>query len=319
MTQVRIMTIALLLFATLAQPSLAAPGDQIGPLLTTIAEGHDAAFGTEMAPALSLNKTLPRDERARAVVARMAQEIADVTAAFKAAPAADKIAATRSAVARFSAETARDGAERSFEGNGPSLSLMRQLLFVPLPGGADAVDKVMRVLSQFEHSPKTEDNYFEYSNPADLKGSTIAELPGSFDSWTSAALPPMKPDQLYALKKCRHIIVLGWFCNTSLYQVRALPDADAPAQILLTFLRKLPKGADNRAFEGGRAENIVEGYDAACLVLASGPLVLIYDLGVQSKDDAAGQQGRLNEGHKAEYRQLVSRLEDVLGIAKLPF
>jgi hypothetical protein len=304
--------------AGLTSPSLAAsaplPADQIAPILAAIVEGRDPAFGATVAPALSTDKALPRAERARAVVNRIAQEVADVAAAFAAAPAAQKTAATRQAVARVSAETARDGAERSFEGDGPSLSLMRQLLFVPAQGD-NAVDKVMRIVSQFEHSPKTEDNYYEYANPADLKGSATADLPGSAASWTSAARPPMALDQVYAMKKCRHIVILGWFCNTSLYQVRAL----GGAQFLLTFLHALPKGADNPVFDGGRAENTVDGYDALCVVVASESLILVYDLGVQSKEGAASQQSRLNEGHKAEYRQLVGRIEAALGIPKLPF
>jgi hypothetical protein len=314
-------TLALLVSLLIAAAGATAaplPAELIAGPLTMIADGRDKAFGAAVAPAQSLDAGRSRDDRVHAIVERIAGEVDAVTTAFASAPAAEKIAATKAAVAQFSPETARDGASRSFEGSGPSLSLMRQVLFVPLLSGLSA-DAVMQMVSRFERSPKTDDDYYEYSDPADLKGSTITDLPGSDASWTTRARPPMAPGQLYALKKCRHIVILGWFCNTSLYQVRALSMGEAPGAGLLTVLRSLPKGADNPAFDGSRAENIVDGYTAICVVVASGPLVLVYDLGVQSKSTAPSQQGRLNEGHKAEYRQLVSRIEAVLGNVKLPF
>ena len=129
----------------------------------------------------------------------------------------------------------------------------------------------------------------------------------------------MQPGKVYLLKKCRHITVLGWYCNTQLYQIRDLPGAAPGVKLLLTFLRPLPKGADNARFSGGRAENIVDGYTAAYVVVRSGDLVLVYNLGIQSRPDTASQQSRLNEGQKEEYRQLVRRIEAVLNIPKLPF
>ena len=317
--QARIQALLLLSFL-LPAPALAAGlrPDQVEAVLSPIAQGKDPGFGPAVAPAQSLDAQRPPAERAAAVIARMGREIARVTAAFATAPAAQRVAKTRDAVAQFSGETAKDGASRSFEGDGPSLSVMRQLLFVPAAAlGAAPVGRVMDVVSRFEHSPKTDDTYYEYSKPLDLKGAQVAELPGSETSWTSQAQPPMQPGKVYALKKCRHIPILGWYCNTALYQVRDIPGADG-AKMLATILRPLTKGADNAKFSGARAENIVDGYTALYVVVPSPELVLVYNLGIQSKAGAPSQQNRLNEGQKAEYRQLVSRIEADLGTGKLP-
>jgi hypothetical protein len=295
------------------------PAEQIAGPLTTIADGKDKTFGAAVAPAQSLDAGRSRDDRIHAIVARIAGEVEAVTAAFAAAPATEKIAATKAAVAQFSPETARDGASRSFEGSGPSLSLMRQVLFVPAANAAISPETIMQIVSRFERSPKTDDDYYEYSDPADLKGSTVTDLPGSDASWTAQARPPMAPGQLYALKKCRHIVILGWYCNTALYQQRALTGAGGSAQSLITFLRPLQPGADNSKFTDDRAKNIVDGYTALYAVMAADNLVLVYNFGIQSKADSASQQSRLNEGHKEEYRQLVSRVEAALGTGKLPF
>ncbi len=315
--------IALLLLLLVLSPDARAqtpvPANRLSPLLTTIAQGRDPAFGTAVAPALGLNAGAPAEARAAAVIARITQEIEQVTSAFANAAPADKIKATRDAVARVSPETARDGASRSFEGNGPSLSVMRQVLFVPAANaGADPTARVIEIIGQFERSPKPDDTYYEYADPRDLKRAAT-ELQGSDTSWTTGARPAMQPGKVYLLKKCRHITVLGWYCNTQLYQIRDLPGAAPGVKLLLTFLRPLPKGADNARFSGGRAENIVDGYTAAYVVVRSGDLVLVYNLGVQSRPDTASQQSRLNEGHKAEYRQLVRRIQAVLNIPKLPF
>jgi hypothetical protein len=316
-------TVALLMCLSLAPLAAMAAtplgADQIASVLTGIAQGSDAAFGKTVAPAQSLDVQRPPADRIAAVIARMGQEIARITTEFTAAPAAQRVAKTRAAVAQFSPETAKNGTSRSFEGTGPSLSLMRQLLFVPTASaGAEPASRVMQIIGRFEHSPKTDDTYYEYANPADLKGSQVVELPGSETSWTSHAQPPMEPGRVYALKKCRHIVILGWYCNTSLYQVRDGLPADGGAKLLATFLRPLPKGADNPKFQDGKAENIVDGYTALYIVTATPDLVLVYSLGVQSKASAPSQQTRLNEGQKAEYRQLVSRIEAELGIGKLP-
>ena len=316
-------TIALLLLFALSPVARAAtpvPADRLSGLLSTIAQGKDTAFGTAVAPALGVDARSPAAARAAAVIARMAQEIEQVTSAFANAAPADKIAATRAAVARVSPETASDGASRSFEGSGPSLSVMRQVLFVPAAkAGADPASRVMELIGQFERSPKPDDTYYEYADAKDLNRSAVVELPGSAQSWTTKARPAMEPGKVYALKKCRHVLVLGWYCNTQLYQVRELPGANSGVKLLLTFLRPLPNGADNPAFDDGKAKNIVDGYTAAYVALASGDLVLVYYLGIQSRPDTASQQSRLNTGHKEEYRQLVSRLEAALEIPKLPF
>jgi len=315
--------LALLLLLLVLSPDVRAqtpvPANRLSPVLTTIAQGRDPAFGTAVAPALGLNAGAPAEARAAAVIARITQEIEQVTSAFANAAPADKIKATRDAVARVSPETARDGASRSFEGNGPSLSVMRQLLFVPaVNAGADPTARVIEIIGQFERSPKPDDIYYEYADPRDLRRA-VNELKGSDTSWTTGARPAMQPGKVYLLKKCRHIPVLGWYCNTQLYQIRDLPGAAPGVKLLLTFLRPLPKGADNARFSGGRAENIVDGYTAAYVVLRSDDLVLVYNLGVQSRPDTASQQSRLNEGQKQEYRQLVRRIEAVLNIPKLPF
>jgi hypothetical protein len=317
----RPLTIALLLLVIHSPARAAAPvpASQLSEPLSTVAQGRDPAFGTAVAPALGIDTRSPAAARSKTVVARIAQEVDRVTSAFANAAPAEKITATRAAVAGVSPETARDGASRSFEGGGPSLSVMRQVLFVPTAtAGADPTSRVMEIISQFERSPKPDDTYYEYADARDLKRSVI-ELPGSADSWTTKARPAMEPGKVYALKKCRHIPVLGWYCNTQLYQIRELPGADPSVKLLVTFLRPLPKGADNPIFDGGKAENIVDGYTATYVVVPSGNLVLVYSLGIQSRPDKASQQSRLNEGHKEEYRQLVRSLEAALHIAQLPF
>ena len=103
-----------------------------------------------------------------------------------------------------------------FEGSSPSLAFFRQLLFVPAAGiGGNPVGKVMQISSKFVRSPKADDTYYEYSDPANLKQSTVFELAGSDTSWTTGARPPMESGSVYALKKCRHIFILGWYCNQS--------------------------------------------------------------------------------------------------------
>jgi hypothetical protein len=309
----------LLLSAAIDATAATLSAEQIANPLAVIVDGQDKAFGTAVAPAQSLDTARAPKTRSRAVIDRIAHEVSTVTTAFATATRENRIGATKTAVARFNPETARDGASRSFEGSAPSLSVMRQLLFVPKASAAISAAAVMDAVSQFERSPKTDDIYYEYSNPADLKGSSIADLRGSAASWTTAARPPMAPGQVYALKKCRHIVILGWYCNTSLYQRRALGNADGGVPSLITLLRPLPKGADNPHFDGERAKNIVDGYTALYVAVDAGDLVLVYNLGIQSKAGAASQQGRLNEGHKAEYRQLVSFLETKLATGKLPF
>ena len=316
----RLVPLLVALVASVGAQAAAPTAAQISAAFTTIADGRDPAFGAGVAPAQSLDAARSPAERIHAVIARIADETAAVTTAFATAPDAEKIAATKAAVARFSAETARDGASRSFEGDGPSLSLMRQVLFVPISGAAISAATVTATVSQFERSPKTDDNYYEYSNPADLKGSHVADEPGSDQSWTSGARPPMTPGQVYALKKCRHIFVLGWYCNSALYRVGTLGGTEGGgAQTLTTFLHPLAPGGDNAQFTDDRAKNIVDGYTALYLVVAAEKLALVYNFGIQSKADAASQQSRLNEGHKEEYHQLVARIETALGTGKLPF
>lgn len=313
-----LLLVMLLLVPAAARAETPVPADRLAAALSTIAQGKDPVFGAAVAPALSADPGLAAPARAERVVQRISQEISLVAAAFASAAPGGQIAAARAAVARVSAETARDGASRSFEGDGPSVSVLRQLMFVPARNaGPDPAQRVMEVISRFERSPKTDDTYYEYSDPRNPKA-PVTELPGSDASWTTNARPPMTPGKLYALKKCRHILVLGWFCNTQLYEVRTLPDAPA-TRLMLTFLRPLSAGADNAAFSGGKATNIVDGYTAAYAVVPAGGLVLVYSLGIQSRPDTASQQSRLNEGQKAEYRQLVQRLEASFGVPKLPY
>ena len=306
--------------ALAAGPSLGAEPEKraIAGILDALGAGRDPLMGPHVMPAQSLATHESRAQRIAAANARMAQEIDRVVTAFKEAPEAQKAAATRAAVAAFDKETAADGASRQFEGRGPSLSIMRQMLLLRTDQikAPDPAARVIDVVSSFERSPKTDDDYFEYSSPTDLKGSKITELAGSKTSWTTAAQPSMQKDTLYAQKKCRHIVVLGWYCNTSLYSVR---DAPAPlgGKLLLTALYPLPRGHDNRAFTDDRAVNIVDGYTALYVVVPSGGMVLVYNLGIQDKAAAPSHTGRLNDGHKEEYRQLVTRLKADLGAAVL--
>lgn len=296
------------------------PASTLAAVLSNIARGRDAAFGTAVAPALGLDANLPPSKRASSLITQMVDEIEHVTSVFANASSRDKIAATRAAVARFSRETAKDGASRSFKGSGPSLSYMRQLLFVPTAkAGKEPVTRVVGIISRFERSPKTEDNYYEYTDPENLPRSKVIDLPGSSTSWTTKAQPAMIPGKVYALKKCRHIFILGWYCNTQLYQIRDLPGSGSSIKLLLTFLRPLPTNADNPAFADSKAENVVGGYTAVYVVMASGDLVLVYDLGIQSRSDATNLQSRLDEGQKEEYRELVSLIVESLHIGNLPF
>ena len=296
------------------------PASALSAVLSNIARGDDPAFGSAVAPALGLNARLRAGERASSLISQMVHEFEQVTSTFANDSSRDKIAATRAAVARFSPETARDGASRSFKGSGPSLSYMRQLLFVPTAkAGKDPAGRVLGIISRFERSPKTDDNYYEYTDPKDLARSKIIDLPGSATSWTTQARPAMVQGKVYALKKCRHIFIMGWYCNTQLYQIRDLPGSGSGIKLLLTFLRPLPKNADNPAFAGDKAKNVVDGYTAVYVVMPSDDFVLVYNLGIQSRPDATSMQSRLDEGQKEEYRQLASLIETSLDIPKLPF
>jgi hypothetical protein len=121
---------------------------------------------------------------------------------------------------------------------------------------------------------------------------------------------------VYALKKCRNIFILGWYCDTSLYQVRDLPGSGGQAKVLLTMLYPLPKGADNAKFTDDRAGNVVDGFSAIFVVLASGDQVLVYNIGIQSKTGSTSMQSTLDAGLKEQYRQFVSLLGMELGIGK---
>ena len=125
--------------------------------------------------------------------------------------------------------------------------------------------------------------------------------------------------RLYALKKCRQIILLGWYCNTADYAVRDLvANQGGKASILITVLRPLQKGRDNPVFSSGQAQNIVDGYTAIYLIKRAGDLILVYNLGIQHEPDSPSHTDQLNAGQKKEYRQLVSHLQIDLGIAALP-
>jgi hypothetical protein len=293
---------------------------QIAAMMDDIAQGRDRAFTQPVALAWSLNADHLSADRIRDVNARLALEIERVATAFLDAPASGKIAATKAVVAAIDPETARDGAAYVFEGSGPSIAVTRQLFFVPTANlGANAVDKVMEVSTKFVRSPKTDDTYYEYSDPANLKQSTVLELPGSDTSWTTSARPPMMSGSVYALKKCRHILVLGWYCNTSLYQLRDLPDSDGQVKLLLTVLYSLPGGADNAEFTDARAENVADGFSAIYVLVVSGDQILIYNPTVQSKSGTVSMQDSLNAGLKEQYGRLVSRLGTELGIGKLAY
>jgi hypothetical protein len=302
----------------MAQTSVTAA--QVEAMMNGIAEGRDKAFSQPVALAWSLNTGNPATGRIREINARMAREIERVATAFVNAPAAEKTAATKAVVAQIDAETAQDGADEVFEGSGPGLAMIRQLLFVPTADmGANPVDKLMQISSSFVRSPKTDDIYYEYGDPANLKQSSVLVLPGSDTSWTTGARPPMVTGQVYALKKCRHIFILGWYCDTSLYQVRDLPGSGGQVKFLITVLYSLPNGADNAKFTDDRAENVVDGYSAIYVVLISGNQLLVYDTGFQSKTGDTSQQGSLNAGLKEENRQFVSLLDTELRIAKLTY
>src|SRR5438270_4942417 len=89
---------------------------EIRQTLDTIAGGRDSVFGPAVAPAMSLDEKASPALRVQQIDARIAEEIDQVPGAFMNAPDAQKIAATRAAVAQRDKETATDGASRTFEG-----------------------------------------------------------------------------------------------------------------------------------------------------------------------------------------------------------
>lgn len=282
--------------------------EQLQGILTGIAKG-ESAFGPVVAPAETLATTQPKPDRIHDLNARLIEELNEVATAFNDAADDEKQAATLKVVKVLDPQTAVDGASRVFEGDGPSLSIMRQFLIVPAASlGTEPLQKAMAIVTSFERSPKTDDTYFEYVDPKDTAGSEIRSLPGSATSWNKAAQPSMTEQQLYKLKKCRSLPILGWYCNTSWYEPLALDQAPGgTAQALVTTLYPLSKGSDNPFFKDGRAENIVDGYTSVYLVEQSGTQILIYSLGFQTKAGSAVQQARLNAGHKAEFKMLASR------------
>lgn len=289
-----------------------APADErIDRLASMLADTTDATglSGLAVAPALSVDSAELTETRITAINRRMIDEIKRVMTAFSSAPAGDQDRAVRDTVRAFDPETAAEGAARLFEGDGPSLSIMRQVLVVSADGlGPAPVARAMDRVSSFERSAKTDDTYYEYANPRDLNASEIIDRPGDPQSWTSNAAPRMELNTIYTLKKCRHIAVLGWYCNTADYQRRAIASpAGAETEILLTVLRPLAPGGDHRMFDGDRSKNIVAGYTALYLVTRSRDAVLIYSLGYQSKPGKPSQTSALNSGHQEEYRQLASR------------
>ena len=289
----------------------------IAAVLDGMAEGRDPAFPQTLAMAWTLDANQPLPDRIRAANAEIAREIEQVANAFVLAPPAGRIAAAKDAVAQLDPAAARDGAAYEFQGSGPSLAILRQLLFVP--GQSGLVDTVMAISSAFVRSPKPDDTYFVYSDAADIRRSAVTELAGSDTSWTAGAQPPMTPGVVYAIKKCRHLFVLGWFCNTSLYQVRDLPGSRGRVKLLLTALLALPPGADNAAFTGGRASNVADGFTAVYVVLSADDMVLIFNPGIQSKTGSNSFQGRLEAGLQEQYRQLRQRLGTELGLGDLPY
>lgn len=311
------------LLAGVAQAQLALREQEsveIKQILDSIVSGQDSLFGQAVAPAISIDAQAT-PAAALKVNARIVQEIDMVLSAFIDAPDGQKIAATRAAVAKLDKETATEGASRTFEGKGPSLSIMRQLAFIPSDEvhGGDPVTRLNDVISSFERSPKTDDDYFEYSNPRDLIGSAIVKLSGSAISWTTGARPSMARGTFYTLKKCRNIILLGWYCNTADYAIHDVASNPiGKASILVTVLRPMPAGQDNPVFSGGQAQNIVDGYTALYLVELAGDLALIYNLGVQYKKGPPNYTSQLNAGQKAEYHQLLLRLQADLGVTAFP-
>ena len=310
-----LIAVAAIPLPAIAQTSVTA--DQIGAMLNDIAQGRDKSFTEPTALAWSLDTPRPLADRIATINTALAQEIERVTGAFVGAAPAEKIAATKAMVATIDAQTTHDGAGYVFSGSGPSLAFFRQLLFVPA-AGADPVGTIMSISSRFVRSPKTVDYYYEYSDPTNLKQSSVVELAGSGTSWTTGARPPMAADTIYALKKCRDIFILGWFCTTSLYQVRDLPGSGGAVKLLLTAQRVLASGADNAEFNDDRGKNAVDGYTALYVVIASGGTVLVYNVGAESVNGSLSVQGKLTDALKEQHALLVSRISAELKIDKLP-
>lgn len=276
------------------------------------ATGGQGPFGSNIAPAQALDAKASTSERIAATDKRLSTEISTVVTAFTAAPDGSKEQAVRDAVKKIDAQTATDGAARVFEGDGPSQSIMRQLLVVPAKSlGADPVARATDIVTSFEHSPKTDDNYYEYSNPQGISAGTVKDLPGSATSWTKQAQAPLVIGKPVTLKKCRHVPILGWYCNTADYVRIALDGGDT--QLLLSVLHPLAKGTDNAKFSDDRAKNTATGSTSLYVIIRSGESVLIYNLGFQTTNGAPSMQSRLNDGHKLEYRQLVQRFAQETG------
>lgn len=309
-------TVASVSAPSMARAQVANESAQLRQVLEARTTQRDGRFAGQVAPGLYLVDGSP-EQRLQEANQRLVTEANVLLQAFASGGDDQRVGLTLKALSAFDAETARDGAARLFFGRGPSMSIMRQIVFVPADRlGANAVQKVMEAVSSFELLPKPEDYYYVYSNALSLSQSRAPETRGASGSHLRAS-QTMADNAPYAIKKCRHVL-FTWYCNTSQYVQQPVSSSSDSARLLVTTLVDLKRNNDSPDFNrDSRTSNIVEGYTGFYLVKRAGNVIMIYNSGVQHGSDAPRLQGRLNEGHKVEYRQLVERLRSTLGVSPL--
>jgi hypothetical protein len=319
-----LMPAALVLVSALSSSARAASGESEaaseGPALAAALAartlGGDPRFRGLAAPAQWALAAGTDQSRIAAANARLAAEAESLATAFAQAPNGSRAKAALAALAKFDPETARDGAAWLFYGSAPAVSALRQAAFFPAARlGASAVQKTMDAISSFELLPKPEDYYYLYSLPLAPSRSRATELRGSPQGYLSPAAAGMRTGEPYAAKKCRYF--LGWYCNASQYEVTALPAAPGEpegSRLMIATLMGLEHNPDSLDFGGdGRSRNMAAGYTSFYLVKRAGDSVMLYFSGIQHSASSPSFQGQLNDGQKAEYRQLLERTRALLG------
>lgn len=286
--------------------------------LTRVVRGQDPIFGQSVLPAQSIEPQGTAESRVEEITKGFSQELSFVANAFLNAPE-DKIeATTQEAVFQFSAETSKEGAARTLEGRGPILSYLRQFAVIKSSPklGDDPVTSILSLVSAFESTPKPEDYYYHYENSHSLSLGDVTELrSGSSAHYLTHPRPASSADESRSLKKCRKIIVLGWFCNTSIYGWSKLPtSSQAEAGVFINVLIDLEKVGEHAKFKrDARGKNLVDGYTSALLVVRKQDSILIYQTGAQSGGrDPGSFAAQINDGHKLEYRQMMELIRSKL-------
>lgn len=255
------------------------------------------------------------DQNVTEAIQKITSEVAQVYEAFAAAPNGQRQQATLAALSRINAQTGRELATRLFPATQPPASWMRQIAFVPVAHleGSPA-QQVFSEVTAFELLPKPDDTYFIYREAFNLRAG-VREAKGTRNSHLASA-SSLVVDEPMAVKKCRHVFLLGWYCNTNHYLASTL---DLPggefrdsAHVMVTTLVDLDRNSDDPQFaSGARNRNTAKGYTALTLVARAGDTVLVYFSGIQHSDsipNIGGFREKLDQGHKIEASQLNDRL-----------